>query len=115
MASEPYVAYVTVPEMMEAARIARQVVGARLAACANIMPNVQSVYHWDDEICIDNEVTIIFKTSSACIDDLAAMVYAEHSYDTPCVTAWPLTGGHPDYINWMLRETAGGGQTPQAA
>lgn len=115
MASEPYVAYVTVPEMMEAARIARQVVSARLAACANIMPNVQSVYHWDDDICIDDEVVIIFKTTSGCVAELAAMVDAEHSYDTPCITSWPITGGSPDYLAWIQNETVTAGSGPQAA
>lgn len=107
MSADPHVVYVTVPEMLDAARIAREAVSARLAACANIMPNIQSVYHWDGEVCLSDEVIIVFKTTGDRVIELTHKVIDEHPDEVPCVTSWPITDGNPEYLKWVRDEATG--------
>lgn len=107
MSADPYVVYVTVADMLDATRIAREVVSARLAACANIMPGIQSVYHWDGELCLGDEIVIVFKTTVDQVAELTQKVVDEHPDEVPCVTSWPITGGNPDYLKWVRDEATG--------
>ena len=97
--------YVTVPSEVEARAIARAVVADRLAACANIIPGMQSIYHWKGEIEETKEVVLIFKTRSTLFQAVEARVLELHKYKTPCIVAMPVEQGHKDYIDWILAET----------
>lgn len=97
--------YVTVPSESEALEIARAVVEDRLAACANIVPGMQSVYHWKGEIQESREVVLIFKTRSTLFQAVETRVKELHKYHTPCIVAMPLEQGHQGYIEWILAET----------
>jgi periplasmic divalent cation tolerance protein len=99
--------YVTCASREEAARIAEAVVEARLAACANIIPGMESVYWWEGKLTRDQEVVLILKTRAALVEAATAKVKALHGYAVPCVVALPLVGGNPDYLAWLERETEG--------
>ncbi len=100
--------YVTARDRAEAERLARHVVGARLAACANILGEIRSLYWWAGAVQDEAECALIFKTRRDLFDALAAAIKAEHSYDCPCVVALPLVAGSPDYLAWLAAETAAG-------
>ncbi|MDA5194110.1 divalent-cation tolerance protein CutA [Govanella unica] len=100
--------YVTTADAAEAGAIARAVVEARLAACANVIPLVQSIYRWDGAVVDGSEAAVIFKTRAALVPALEARVRELHSYEVPCVVVWPIVGGAADYMDWVLAETAGG-------
>lgn len=89
----------------EAERIARAVVGQRLAACANLLAPAASVYWWQGRLEQGTEVPLVLKTRADLVDALTARVVALHSYECPCVVALPITGGHGPYLAWLSAET----------
>ncbi len=85
----------------EASRIARVLVSERLAACANIIPGISSVYRWNEEVQEEKETLLVIKTTVAQVDALEARVVELHSYDVPELLAIPVVGGHQPYITWV--------------
>lgn len=97
--------YVTVLSEAEAQKIAEAVVASRLAACANILPGMKSVYRWEGKIEQGSEAVIIFKTRAALFSAVEARVRELHSYETPCIAALPLTEVSAPFMQWILAET----------
>ena len=89
----------------EARRIGRELVLARLAACANILPGMKSIYRWEGELQEDQEVVLIAKTTGDRVPALTEKVRSIHSYDCPCVVTLPVAGGNPDFLEWIAAET----------
>jgi periplasmic divalent cation tolerance protein len=98
--------YVTCASTEEALRIGRAVVEERFAACANVLPGLTSIYHWQGRIETGNECALVLKTRAELVDALTAKVRALHSYTVPCVVALPIRAGNPDYLAWLAAETA---------
>jgi|SRR5579884_680647 len=82
--------YVIFADIEEARAIGRKVIEERLAACVNILGEVESVYRWRGAIETSNEVAAIFKTGEAVADALMQRIALLHSYEVPCVTSWPI-------------------------
>jgi periplasmic divalent cation tolerance protein len=91
----------------EARQIARGAVERRLAACAQVVGPITSTYWWQGAIETAGEWLCVLKTTASRFEALAAHVRAEHSYDTPEITATPITQGSPDYLAWITAETDG--------
>ena len=85
----------------EAARLAEMLVGARLAACVQIMPEMESVYHWKGTVHREPEFLLLAKTTQANFDDLEREVRALHSYETPEIVALPITAISAPYLEWL--------------
>ncbi|HEY6189363.1 MAG TPA: divalent-cation tolerance protein CutA [Pyrinomonadaceae bacterium] len=85
----------------EAARLAEMLVGARLAACVQIMPEMESIYHWKGSIQRDPEFLLLAKTTRAKFEELEREVRALHSYETPEIIALPVTAGSSPYLEWL--------------
>lgn len=99
--------YCTAADLAEAEKIAESVVGQRLAACANIIPGMRSLYWLQGKLEKGEEVLLILKTRSDLVELATAAVKQVHSYSVPCVLPLPVgEGGNPDYVNWLLAETA---------
>lgn len=98
------VVLVTAPDDDVAARLARSVVEAGLAACVNRVPGVRSVYAWEGEIHDDAEVLLVMKTTTDRLEGLTARIETEHPYDCPEVVALPVVGGSQSYLDWVRRE-----------
>ncbi len=98
--------YVTVGSHDEALTIARTAVAERLAACANILGEITSVFRWEGKVEEDGEVSLILKTRADFADALTERVLELHSYDCPCVVAIPVTAGNPAFLQWIGEETA---------
>lgn len=98
--------YVTAASREEAFAIGRALVEDRLAACANVMPGMTSLYWWDGKIEEGSEVVLILKTRANLTDRATARIRALHSYSCPCVVVLPIEGGNPDYLDWLRQETA---------
>lgn len=99
-------AYITAGSKEEALRIGRILVEERLAACANVLDGMISVYRWNGAIEEAAEAVLIAKTRAALFDRLTARVQDLHSYDTPCVVELKLGRGNPAYLDWLRDETA---------
>ncbi len=98
--------YITCGSREEATKIARAVVEERLAACANIIDPMRSVYWWEGSVNEDDETVLILKTTAERAGELTERVKALHSYDVPCVVEIPLGGGNAAYLDWIAAETA---------
>ena len=99
-------AYVTVPDMDCARKIAHSAVGARLAACANILPTMTSVYEWNDEVEEASETVLLLKTEKQTFAKLQAHVLAIHPYDTPCILEVPLGRINEGYATWLHQQVS---------
>jgi len=88
------------------ARICRELVEVRLAACANVPEApVQSVYWWDGEVQRATEVRAYIHTRAALVERVVAFIRERHPDDVPGITARALVGGNPDYLRWIEDET----------
>ncbi|NAS25093.1 divalent cation tolerance protein CutA [Herbidospora sp. NEAU-GS84] len=96
---------VTAGSPEEADRLAGTVVGRRLAACAQIVGPIASVYWWDGEVNRSQEWLVLFKTTAERFGDLSGCVREVHSYDVPEIIAVPVAMGTGDYLSWIDRET----------
>jgi len=93
--------YVTVPDKAEAVALSRTLLEEKLVACANISDAMLSLYEWDGEICEDYERAIFLKTRKDIADKVIARIRELHSYDTPCIVRWDITGGNEAYLKWI--------------
>ena len=99
--------YVTAGSRDEALMIGRAAVESRLAACANVLPSATtSIYWWEGKVNDAEEVSLILKTRADLVERLVAAIKERHSYDCPCVVALPISGGNPQFLDWIDAETA---------
>jgi periplasmic divalent cation tolerance protein len=99
------VVLVTAPDLAAGAQIGRRLVEEGLAACANLLPGIHSVYRWQGEIQEDAEVLLIMKTRASLVAALEARVRALHPYELPEVVALDVSGGSPPYLDWVRGAT----------
>ena len=99
--TDKIVVFSTCSSRDEAARIARDLVDSRLAACVNVIAGVNSVYRWQGAIEEAEEVALIVKSSRALFDALRARIEKLSSYTTPEVIAVPIVEGSEAYLQWM--------------
>ena len=85
----------------EATRLAEMLVGAHLAACVQILPEMESVYRWEGKIERQSEILLLAKTTAAKFADLEREVRALHSYETPEIVAVPIVTGSEPYLKWL--------------
>ena len=102
--SEPILVLMTAANREEASRIAEMLVSERLAACVQLLPEIQSVYHWQGEVARDSEVLLLAKTTLARFDELDRAVREIHSYQTPEIVALPVTAISEPYLAWLQEE-----------
>jgi len=100
------VIYVTTPNREAALTIAKTVVSERLAACANVLDRVSSIYWWEGAVQEDTETVLILKTRRTLVDSLTARIKTLHSYDCPCVVALNIENGNVDFLTWIFSETS---------
>jgi periplasmic divalent cation tolerance protein len=101
--------YVTTESRDEALTIGRAIVEERLAACANVLPTMTSIYHWQGVIEQSDEAVLLLKTRADLADQATQRVITLHSYECPCVVALPVESGNPAYLQWIGDETASEG------
>lgn len=99
--TEALVVFITVDSHEHARRIAEALVTERLAACVNIIPNIESVYWWEGKVCSDAELLLIAKTERQQYAQLEAKIKAIHTYTTPEIIALPVAYGSEPYLKWL--------------
>jgi periplasmic divalent cation tolerance protein len=97
--------YLTAPNSEEARAMARILIAERLAACVNILGDVDSVYRWKGEVESATETALIAKTTADRLQALIERLTSIHSYDCPCVVALPIVEGNPAFLDWIGKET----------
>ena len=99
------IVYITAKDKEEARKIGRELVETRLAACVNIIDNMNSMYWWEGEIQDDNEAVLIAKTKESLVPELIKKVKSLHSYSCPCIVSLPILDGNKEYLDWLEKET----------
>lgn len=89
----------------EAPTLARQLVQERLAACCNMLGQVESVYWWQGELTQDSETLLVFKTTDDRLDALMHRLAEIHPYDVPEILAFDAIAGFDPYLEWIEHET----------
>jgi periplasmic divalent cation tolerance protein len=98
---DPIVVFMTAANGEEATRLADMLIGAHLAACVQILPEMESVYRWEGKIERQSEILLLAKTTAGKFADLEREVRALHSYDTPEIIAVPILAGSTPYLEWL--------------
>lgn len=99
------IAYITTKDSEEAQKLANIAINAKLAACANITPSIESIFNWQGQLNSEKESLLILKTQTKHIKDLTNLIKNHHSYDTPCIIFLPIIDGNEDFLNWIENET----------
>jgi periplasmic divalent cation tolerance protein len=100
-----YLLYSTFPNRSEAIFIAGKLLEKRLVACANVHDGVTSLYRWEGEMRQESEAVMVAKTSAGQLAAAMECIKSHHSYDVPCITAWPVEKGFPPFLKWVADET----------
>lgn len=85
----------------EAKKISRDLVKKKWVACANIVPDVLSIYIWGGKIQEDREVKVFFKSRDEFFAKVRDYIIEHASYDVPEISKVAITDANPDYINWL--------------
>jgi periplasmic divalent cation tolerance protein len=100
------VVLVTASTRKEAAKIARAMIQEKRAACVSIVPGLTSFYHWQGKVHKSREALLILKTTRQQYSALERSICGMHSYEVPEVISIPIDKGLPQYVEWVIRETA---------
>ncbi len=98
------IVFVTAPRD-KGALLAKEILEKRLAACVNVT-NTVSYYWWNDKIEEDEEVLLIIKTRKQLFSELMEFIKKVHPYEVPEILAVNVCNGNPEYISWVIKETA---------
>ncbi len=95
------VVLVTAPDLKTARALAKAALTARLIACANLIPKIESHYRWRAKIESGAEVLLVLKTQKSKLAALEKLILAQHPYDTPEFIVLPLSAGNKKYLDWL--------------
>jgi periplasmic divalent cation tolerance protein len=92
---------ITAPDLKVARQLAQAALRARLIACANLIPKLESHYWWRGKIETSAEVLLLMKTSRPHLASLEKLILAKHPYETPEFVVMPITAGNQRYLQWL--------------
>lgn len=101
MAGKVLLALSTFPDRATAQRISTQLVTEKFAACANILPGIESVYRWKEKIETGNETLVFFKLSEDRQSAFQEKLRSLHPYEVPEIIFVPVSSGLPEYLRWV--------------
>jgi periplasmic divalent cation tolerance protein len=101
MADKIVLALSMFPDIESARRVSNELVVQKLAACANILPSVESIYRWKGKIEQGNETLVFFKVSEDRQSAFQEKLRSLHPYEVPEIIFLPVTAGLPDYLGWV--------------
>jgi periplasmic divalent cation tolerance protein len=102
MAEEVLLVLSTFPDAATARRIAGEVVEQHGAACANILPQLESIYGWENKVENATETLVLFKTTVDRYAALESTLKQLHPYEVPEIIAFSVERGLPDYLRWAV-------------
>jgi len=104
--SDAMVVLCTCSDQPEALRIANALIEGRLAACVNVLPPIQSIYRWEENIETAQEILLLIKTTAQAFSAVQKRIVELHSYDTPEIIAMPVTTGSEKYLAWLQAQVS---------
>ena len=96
---------VTAPDLKTARALVKAALSARLIACANLIPKIESHYWWQGKIESGAEVLLVLKTQKSKLAALEKLILARHPYDTPEFLVLPLSAGNKKYLDWLAQNS----------
>jgi periplasmic divalent cation tolerance protein len=102
MADKILLALSTFPDLETARKISNDLVAAKLAACANILPSIESIYSWKGKIENGNETLVFFKTTEDRQAAFQEKLQSLHPYEVPEILFTKIDSGLPDYLRWVI-------------
>ena len=100
-AREYKIVLVTAPDLKTARKLSRAALTQRLAACANLIPKIESHYWWKGKLEKGSELLLLLKTSASCLPALEKLIVENHPYDTPEFFVVSLKSGNSRYLAWL--------------
>lgn len=97
--------YITTKNSKQAEKIGTALVKSRLAACVNIIDNMQSIYEWKGNLEKSKEAILIVKTRSSLTKKVIKKVKSLHTYDCPCIISLPIQSGNKAFLSWIGEST----------
>ncbi len=107
MENDCVLVWTTIGNTADGRGMASILVTERLAACVNVLPEMESIYRWRGQIETDHERQLVMKTTAARVPALRARVHDLHGYEVPEFIVLPIVGGSDAYLNWIRESTAG--------
>ena len=107
MENDCVVVWTTIGRTSDGRDMASILVNERLAACVNVLPEMESTYRWKGQVETDLERQLIIKTTVARVAALRARLHELHDYEVPEFIVIPIAGGSERYLNWIRESTAG--------
>jgi periplasmic divalent cation tolerance protein len=101
MAEKVLLALSTFPDRETARDISNELVTKKLAACANILPGVESIYRWKEQIESGNETLVLFKLSEDRQSEFQEKLRSLHPYEVPEIIFLPISSGLHEYLRWV--------------
>lgn len=98
--------YITCKDKQQAQSIAKQLIAEKLVACANIIEGMTAIYEWQGELIEDTESILIVKSKASLFSLIEKAVLALHTYDIPCIVAYPIVEGHLPYLDWVEKQVS---------
>jgi periplasmic divalent cation tolerance protein len=86
-------------------RFTRSLVEDRLVACGQHVGPIRSIYRWDGTVNDDRETRVALHTRASLVQQVIDRTRQAHPYEVPCILAFPIQAGNPDYVRWVISET----------
>lgn len=102
---DKFIVLCTLNDLEVAKNLSKTLLEKRLIACANIVPQVLSMYEWKGEIVTDNEFLMILKTNASLFDELKTEIKRLHTYEVPEIISFKIDNGSKEYLDWIDKVT----------
>ncbi len=102
MSEEVLILFTAWPDLEKARSAASVLVEEKLAACANLIPAIESIYRWEGKVETAGEVLLMLKTTRAKYPEVEARIRALHPYEVPEIVSLRVSEGLPAYLRWVV-------------
>lgn len=93
------------PDRETATQLAEKLIGARVATCVNLLAPCRSIYHWQGKTESAEEIPMLVKTTETHYAEVERIIRELHPYELPEIVCVPISGGLPEYLQWIHDET----------